>query len=346
MITLGLTHPVGQSKEVTLLMVQLAEFFPPEPNELWHLAKQVGIHYAIASLPHPENHSKPWDYVNLLHLKTRFESFGYTLVGIESAPPQNRIKLGQPGRDEEIQVIADFIGNLGAVGIPVWCYNYMAEFNWLRTHTSMLSRGGALVTGYDHALMADAPLTAAGIVEEATLWNSLEYFLQHIVPVAERSQVKLALHPDDPPISPIRGIARILRSADALERAVNLVPSPYSGITLCQGTLATAGEDIPATIRRFANAGKIFFVHFRDILGTAERFQEAFHDAGQTDMFRAMQCYIAAGFSGPMRPDHVPTLYGEANQHPGYEILGKLHAIGYIEGLIEAAEKSQPGPEN
>jgi mannonate dehydratase len=332
-----------QLKE-TIPVIQLAEFFPPEPNALWHLAKQVGVTHAITSLPPAENGSKPWDYLNLLHLKTRFESFGFELAGIESAPPQNRIKLGREGRDEEIAVIAQFIENMGALHIPMWCYNDMAEFNWLRTHTATPSRGGALVTAYDHSLMANAPLTDAGIVEEEVLWQSLEYFLQRIVPIAEKAQVKLALHPDDPPISPIRGVARILRSADALERAINLVPSPFSGITLCQGTLATAGEDIPATVRRFSNSDKIFFVHFRDIQGTAERFQEAFHDEGKTDMFAAMKAYIAAGYEGPMRPDHVPTLYGEDNRHPGYETLGKLFAIGYIKGLMEAAQKSQtPG---
>lgn len=322
-------------------MIQLAEYFPPEPNRLWALAKQVGVNHAIASLPIARDGLKPWDYMNLLHMKTQFESFGLELLGIEAAPPQNRVKLGQPGRDEEIQVITEFIENLGALHIPMWCYNFMAQFNWLRTHMAVPSRGGALVTRYDHALMENAPMTEAGIVEEQTLWQSLQYFLERIVPVAEKARVRLALHPDDPPISPIRGVARILRSADALERAINLVPSPYSGITLCQGTLTTAGEDIPATIRRFAQQDKIFFVHFRDIRGTAERFEETFHDDGKTDMFAAMQTYVAVGFHGPMRPDHVPTLAGEDNQHPGYETLGKLFAIGYIKGLMEAAEKTR-----
>lgn len=325
-------------------MIQVAEFFAPEPDRLWYLAKQAGVEHAIASLPIPREGEKPWDYWSLLHMKTRFESFGLKLVGIESAPPQNRIKLGLPGRDEEIHTIIEFIENMGALEIPMWCYNFMAEFNWLRTHTALPSRGGALVSGYDHRLMANAPLTKAGIVTEESLWHNLHYFLECIVPYAEKARVRLALHPDDPPISPIRGVGRILTSADALERAIQLVPSPYSGITLCQGTLATAGEDIVPTIRRFAGQSKLFFVHFRDIQGTAEHFQETFHDAGQTDMFAAMQAYVSEGFDGPMRPDHVPTMEGEDNHRPGYETLGQLFALGYIRGLIEACEKTRPGP--
>ncbi|MFC0212989.1 mannonate dehydratase [Paenibacillus chartarius] len=318
--------------------MQLAEFFPSHPNRLWHLAKQMGIGYAVGPLPREENGWKPWDYMNLLHMKRRFEDFGLELKVIESAPPTNSIKLGLPGRDEEIEVMQQFITNMGALGIEVLCYNFMAQFNWFRTSTTTRTRGGALVSSYDHALMQNAPLTEAGIVTEEQLWNNLRYYLERIVPVAEKAKVKLALHPDDPPISPIRGISRILRSADALQRAIDLVPSPYSGITLCQGTLATAGEHIPDVIRRFAAQDKIFFVHFRDVRGTAEKFEETFHDDGKTNMLEAMKTYYDVGYRGPARPDHVPTMEGEDNANPGYELLGRLFGVGYIKGLMEAAE--------
>lgn len=317
--------------------MKLAEFFPSHPNRLWHLAKQMGIEYAVGPLPREENGLKPWDYINLLHMKQRFEDFGLELAVIESAPPTNLIKLGLPGRDEEIEVMQHFIANMGALGISVLCYNFMAQFNWFRTSTTTRARGGALVSSYDHALMKDAPLTEAGIVTEERLWDNLKYYLERIVPVAEKAKVMLALHPDDPPITPIRGVSRILRSADALQRAIDLVPSEYSGITLCQGTLATAGEHIPSVIRRFAAQGKIFFVHFRDVRGTAEKFEETFHDDGKTNMLEAMRTYYEVGFNGPARPDHVPTMEGEDNTNPGYELLGRLYGVGYIKGLIEAA---------
>ncbi|MDD9268548.1 mannonate dehydratase [Paenibacillus sp. GCM10023248] len=321
--------------------MKLAEFFTSHPNRLWHLAKQMGVDYAVGPLPREENGWKPWDFMNLLHMKQRFENFGIELAVIESAPPTNKIKLGLPGRDEEIEVMRQLITNIGKLGISVLCYNFMAQFNWFRTSTTTRTRGGALVSSYDHSLMQNAPLTEAGEVSEEQLWENLKYYLEKIVPTAEKAKVKLALHPDDPPISPIRGVSRILRSADSLRRAIDLVPSEYSGITLCQGTLATAGESIPAVIRHFAADDKIFFVHFRDVQGTPEKFEETFHDDGKTNMLEAMQTYYEVGYNGIARPDHVPTMEGEDNSNPGYELLGRLYGVGYIKGLMEAAASQQ-----
>ncbi|MGO4344182.1 mannonate dehydratase [Paenibacillus sp. MCAF9] len=317
--------------------MQLAEFFSSQPARLWLLAKQLGIEYAVGGLPWEEKQEKPWDLMPLIRMKQRYADAGLTLNVIESMPPSNEIKLGTAGRDAEIEVFQQFITNMGAAGIPVLCYNFMAQFNWFRTSTTTRTRGGALVSSYDHSLMKDAPLTEAGLISEDQLWENLQYFMERIVPVAEKAKVKLALHPDDPPITPIRGISRILTSAAALQQAIDLVPSAYNGITLCQGTLATAGEHIPSVIRHFAKQDKVFFVHFRDVKGTPERFEETFHDDGQTNMLEAMHTYYEVGFNGPARPDHVPTMEGEDNANPGYELLGRLYGIGYIRGLMEAA---------
>lgn len=317
--------------------MKLAEVLGTHETPMWALSKQMGVDYAVAGLPQETDGMKPWDYVNLLRMKQRFENFGLKVEVIEARPPANKIKLGLPGRDEEIATVQELIRNMGALGIPVWCYDFMAEFNWFRTSTSTRTRGGALVSSYDHSLMENAPFTENAPVSEDQLWTNLEYYLKAIVPVAEEAGVQLALHPDDPPISPIRGVSRILTSAEALDRAIHLVPSEMSGVTLCQGTLATAGDDIPATIKRFADQNKLFFVHFRDVRGTAEKFEETFHDDGKTDMLEAMMTYAKVGFHGPARPDHVPTMSGENNSNPGYESLGRLFAVGYIKGLMEAA---------
>lgn len=319
--------------------MQLAEFFTSQPDRLWPLAKQMNVNYAVGGLPWEEKAEKPWDLMPLIRMKQRFADHGLTLSVIESMPPSNEIKLGTAGRDKEIERFQSFIENMGAAGIPVLCYNFMAQFNWFRTSTTTRTRGGALVSSYDHSLMKDAPLTEAGLVTEEQLWGNLQYFMERVVPVAEKARVKLALHPDDPPISPIRGVSRILRNADALQRAIELVPSPYNGITLCQGTLATAGDHIPSVIRHFAEQNKLFFVHFRDVRGTPEKFEETFHDDGKTNMLEAMRTYYEVGFSGPARPDHVPTMEGESNDNPGYELLGRLYGVGYIRGLMEAASQ-------
>jgi mannonate dehydratase len=302
-------------------------FLPPQPNEMWRLAVQLGVTDAVSVLPRLLPTGQPvWDFSSLLLMKQRFADAGLTLSVIENWPPMDHIRLGLQGRDEEIEHICEMLSNMGAVGIGVWCYNFMAVLGWLRTSTSTLGRGGALVTSYDHSLMRDAPLTEFGTVSEEKLWDNFAYFLERVVPVAERARVKLALHPDDPPISPIRGIARIITSLDALKRAIELVPSEWNGLTFCQGSIATMGADIPAAIRYFGERQKIHFVHFRDIRGTASRFVETFQDDGPTDMLEAMRCYQEIGFDGPIRPDHsrlfvcaLPMCRTQGSDNCGYD---------------------------
>jgi mannonate dehydratase len=220
------------------------------------------------------------------------------------------------GRDEEIETACELIRNMGKLGIGVWCYEWMPVLNWLRTSTTVPARGGALATGYDNSLMKNAPLTEGGEISEEKLWENLEYFLKKVIPVAEKANVKLAMHPDDPPLSPIRGMGRIMRSVENYQRLLDLVPSEVNGITLCQGNFTLMTDDLPSVIRKFGE--KIFFVHFRDVRGTPENFVETFHDDGKTDMVACMKAYKDIMFNGVLRPDHVPTMEGDSNKDAGY----------------------------
>jgi len=323
------------------MFFQLAEVLPNVPTRTWELARQLGVTYAVSTVPVDAEGEPTADFLTLLRQKERFRNAGIDLVVIETAFPwAQHAKYGGPNAEAETETCCELIRNMGKVGIPVACWNWMAVFNWMRTSMTIPTRGGAMVTGYDHALMADAPPTEVGEVMEETLWKNLATFMAAVVPVAEAAGVKLALHPDDPPISPIRGVGRILTSPDAMAKAIDLVPSKANGLTFCQGSFSTMNADIPAEIERFANRDAIHFVHFRDVDGTPAKFQETFHDAGQTDMWDAMSAYKKFGFTGPMRPDHVPTMAGEENGDPGYEVLGRLFAIGYIKGLAEGVEKT------
>ncbi len=320
-------------------MIELAEMLPPTPSALWTLASQMGLQYAVGGLPvdDPENGTdRPWDYGPLLRAKQRYEAAGFELAVLESRPPYNLVKRGLPGRDDEIAAICTLIENMGKLQIPVWCYEWMTDFNWLRTNLATPSRGGSIVTSYDHALMRDAPVSELGPITEDELWTNLEYFLQRVVPIAERAGVKLAMHPDDPPLSPIRGVGRIMRSLENYQRLVDLVPSPVNGITFCQGNFTLMTSDLPAAIRHFGRQGKIFFVHFRDVRGTVEKFEETWHDDGQTDLVECMRAYRDIGFNGVLRPDHVPTVAGDNNDQPSYSSFGRLYAVGYIRGLRDA----------
>jgi mannonate dehydratase len=269
-------------------------------------------------------------------VKKAYVSAGFRLEAIENRPPMEKIKLGLPGREEELAAVTELVANMGTLGIPVWCYEWMPVLNWVRTSTAVPVRGGALATGFDLAEVKDPPITAYGEVTQERLWTNLRWFLERIVPSAEKAGVKLAMHPDDPPVSPLRGMARIMRSIDNYQRLLDLVPSPVNGIALCQGNFSLMTDDLPAVIRRFGEQGKIFFVHLRDVRGKPEQFVETFHDDGQTDMAACIRAYRDVGFDGPARPDHVPTMAGDSNTVPGYSSIGRLFAIGYLRGLVEA----------
>lgn len=319
-------------------MIEIAEMLRPEPTALWTLAKQAGVNHAVTGLGRDEGGSeRPWDYAALKRTKTQFDKAGIEVAVIESSPPMQKIRLGLPGRDEEIEWFCALLSNMGVLGIPVVCYNFMAHFGWLRTHTAIPWRGGALVTGYNHEANKDKPLTEHGIVPEERLWENFEYFLKRVLPVAEKAKVKLALHPDDPPLSPIRGIGRIMRSVENFQRALDLADSEYHGITMCQGNFTLMTDDLPSVIRSFGKQGRIHFVHFRDVRGTPGNFQEVFHEEGKSDMLACMRVYAELNLKGVLRPDHVPTLEGDSNDNPCYSSYGRLLAIGYITGLREAA---------
>ncbi|HTW07086.1 MAG TPA: mannonate dehydratase [Acidimicrobiales bacterium] len=321
-------------------MIQLAEaLWSPQPSRLSRLCRQAGVVHAVGGLPVGGAGSppgeRPWDYMPLLRLQQDYRAAGYELAVIEARPPLNLAKRGLPGRDEEIDAVCKLIENMGRLRIPVWCYEWMTDFNWLRTATAVPGRGGSLVSGFDAALLADAPPTELGPISEEKLWETLDYFLRRVIPVAEKAGVRLAMHPDDPPISPVRGVGRIMRSVENYQRLVDLVPSDCNGITLCQGNFTLMSTDLPAVIRHFGGQGKIFFVHFRDVRGTPANFVETWHGEGQTDLVACMQAYKEVGFHGPLRPDHVPTVDGDSNDNPGYSDYGRLYALGYIQALCD-----------
>lgn len=316
-------------------MLEIAEFISPLPSPVWKLAQQAGVNLAVGALPFET--LRPGETVGdlapLQRMKQVYEAAGFALRVIESRPSLNKAKRGLPGRDEEIAVVCTLLESMGKLGIPVWCYEWMTDFNWVRTNMATPSRGGSVVTSFD---LDDVPadLTTGPPIDEEALWTNLEYFLRRVLPVAERAGVKLSMHPDDPPLSPIRGIGRIMRSIANYRRLLELVPSPMNTITMCQGNFTLMTEDLPREIRKFGS--KISFIHFRDVRGVPARFEETWHDAGKTDMLACMRAYKEIDFDGVLRPDHVPTVEGDSNADAGYSAFGRLYAIGYIRGLQEA----------
>jgi mannonate dehydratase len=316
-------------------MLEIAEYINPTPSPLWKLAKQAGVDLAVAGLPFDtlQAGERVSSLSALQRMKDTYEQGGFKIEVIESRPPLNLAKRGLEGRDAEIDVVCELLTNMGKLGIPVWCYEWMTDFNWVRTNLATPSRGGSVVTSFDLADVAE-DLTTNPPIGEDELWVNLDYFLKKVLPVAETAGVKISMHPDDPPLSPIRGVGRIMRSIDNYRRLVEMVPSPMNTITLCQGNFTLMTDDLPSAIRGFGKA--ISFVHFRDVQGTPEAFRETWHDAGKTDMLACMRAYREIGFDGVLRPDHVPTVEGDSNEQAGYSAFGRLYAIGYIRGLHQS----------
>ena len=315
----------------------------PRPTPFWAALKQIGITEVVGILPRQfldwrqVTIDHPWDYTPLALYKEMLAEEDLTLTAIEDNPPMNNLRYGKAGAEEELEQICKMIENMGKLGISIWCYNWAAALGWIRTSFRGRGRGGAVVSGYNHQILASKPPPLMGPIDAETLWQTLERFLQRVVPVAEKAGVKLAMHPDDPPVhAEIRGVARIMNSVDSFERLLKLVPSEVNGITFCQGNFALMTSDLPQAIRHLGQTGRIFFVHFRDVRGTADHFVETFIDEGQTDMVACMQAYRDIGFDGIMRCDHTPTLAGDDAEVAGYSILGRLHALGYMTGIREA----------
>lgn len=317
----------------------LTDFLPAEPGLLWRLALQTGVRHAVCKCaPDLTGLRPPWDIDALRTVQRRFSEAGITLYGLEGDQfDMRRIKLGLDGRDEDIALYCQMLENMGELGIPLLCYNFMAGTGWHRTDFAAPARGGALTTRFDHTALPADPEPAEG-ADAGRIRENFDYFLKSVIPVAERVGVRMGMHPDDPPIARLNGFARVLHTPGDFVRALAAVLSPANGVTFCQANFQLMGCDVREWARRFAAHGRIHFVHFRDVRGTADCFEETFHDEGPTNMPAMLKLYHDLGFSGPIRVDHVPTMAGEENSHPGYGALGRLFAIGYLKGIMHALD--------
>lgn len=312
----------------------LTDYLVPGMKHQWKLAKQIGVNHATVRIPDDES----FDLTNqsqLNDLSNLYLAYQINPLIIEPFPNRlhDHIKRGDDRRDESIEKAINMIPLLAKCGYKVICTNFMAEVGWYRTSAVIKERGGALVTGFN---ILDARIDPNLVISEKALWDNLSYFLNAIMPIAEKYDISIALHPDDPPIKKLGKVSRILTSKKNLQKALDIYPSKNLGITMCQGTFAAMGEDVCSCIEHFGSQGKIKFVHFRDISGNKEAFHETFHDNGMTDMDATIKQYKKIGYEGPIRIDHVPSMEGEENDTPGYNTLGRLYAIGYLRGLCEA----------
>lgn len=240
------------------------------------------------------------------------------------------IRLGTPARESEIEDVCRTIETVGGHGIPVVEY----VFNLLgnrRPDAEPRGRGGAVVAWFDGEWADGLPKEDALAAEPDEIWDRISWFLERAVPAAEKAGVRLGCHHDDPPVPRIGGETRVLCSIEGMKRLVETVPSDSNGLTLCLGTVAEMGEDVPEVIRWFGSRKKINHVHFRNVKGSLPHFEESFLDDGDTDMLAAMKAFGEIGYEGTLIPDHVP------GSDEDRFCRGSAFALGYMKALMKAA---------
>ena len=310
----------------------LTDYFKSERDLTWELAKQCGVEHGVIRLPERDD----FDVTDASHWQSvykDFTDFGIKPVVVEPMPNSlhDHIKIGDEKRDESIEKVIKMLPIMDSLDIRTICFNWMAHIGWLRTSDSIKERGDALVTGFD---INDFKDTGKAISEE-DLWANYEYFIKAVVPYAEKYGIRLALHPDDPPLERLGNVSRIMINYKNIDKAVNgIVRSDMLGVTMCQATYRMMGEDLYEVIPKLKD--KIFFVHFRNAVGNKYKFRETFHDNGELDMLSLMKLYKSLGIDVPVRVDHVPLMAGETQSLAGYTALGRLFAIGYLKGILES----------
>jgi mannonate dehydratase len=226
---------------------------------------------------------------------------------------------------------------MGRAGVPVYGYHWMvnqpgATRNSWRTSLTTPGRGGAQVSSFELERANRGPLFRDREYSRAEMWSNYDYFIKAIIPVAEEAGVRLALHPDDPPVAALGGIPRLFHDLDGFQRAMDVADSPASGLNFCLGNWTAMGVDIQAAIRRFGGRGQIVYGHVQGVQGTAPNFRECFLEEADCDFLQTLKTFNEVGFTGVLFPGHVPhTLYdGERAHH------GLLYAVGYLRGLLQS----------
>jgi mannonate dehydratase len=342
------------------MQLSLRWFGPDDAVTLGHIRQIPGVGGVVSALHHLPA-GQPWPAEAVVELRQRVEAEGLRLTAIESIPVHEDIKQGKPQRERRIDVFAESVRAVGEAGIDVVCYNFMPVFDWTRTQLAFPLGDESTALAYDQDVLdridprrgiGDLPGWAAArdadelaallegyrTIDAERLWDHLAYFLERVVPAAEAAGVRLAIHPDDPPW-PVFGLPRIITDGPALDRLMSLVDSPANGVTFCTGSFgADPGNDLPAMARRVAAAGRLHFLHARNVRITGpKRFHEAPHPTtyGNVDMLAVLRAIHDHGFDGPARPDHGRSIWGEGGR-PAYGLYDRALGAAYLNGLWEA----------
>ena len=309
--------------------------FKTATPEYLEFADQYGATDILLNTPDLPGINGRWELRDLVKLRLSIEQWGMKLSALENVPTSfyEDIMLGGPKRDEQIENMIFTVRNIARAGIPIFGYNWMPSHVW-RTPPEVI-RGGAIATAFDDEIAKGLPFTHGRAYDEDEMWESLEYWIKIITPIAEEEGIRLGIHPCDPPVETLGGIPQLMRSFDAYKRLIEIYPSESNAIEFCQGTFSEMNEDIYEMIEYFVSRHKILYVHFRNVSGQVPKFHEEFINTGYVDMYRAMQIYDKHDFDGFFIDDHVP----HTHEDTAWGHRGRAFANGYIQAMIEAVQK-------
>ncbi|HKL73274.1 MAG TPA: mannonate dehydratase [Clostridia bacterium] len=325
--------------------------------------RQIPSMHSVVTAVYDVKVGDVWSEESILKLKTLTEQSGLNFDVIESVPVHEDIKLGLNSRDKYIEAYKENIKRLGKAGVKCICYNFMPVFDWTRTQLDKVAKDGSNSLVYYKSQLEkmnplDGELSLPGWdssykkedmrklfeqyknVDEEKLFDNLKYFLEQIIPVAEQSDVKMAIHPDDPPWS-IFGLPRIITNEKNIDRFLKLVDSPYNGLTFCVGSLgADASNNMVEMVRKYSAMGRIHFMHIRNIKLTDDGFEETAHDQsyGSMDIIGVIKALVDTNFTGYIRPDHGRMIWGEDGKK-GYGLYDRALGASYINGVWQALKR-------
>ena len=277
-----------------------------------------------------------WTTADILRVKKNCDEAGLILESMMiPIGAYLQAQLGRPGRDEEIDKVRRTVLAAGEARLPMLEWRFWPDFYWDQRvgYYTMEGRGGARMRGFDYERIKDAPpFEGIGVVSEMEMWDRLRYFARPVIEAAEKAGVRLSMHPSDPPVPDMRGVARPFHHLDTFRRFLREFPSPISGITFCQGTVTEMGANVVEEIRQFGRMRKIFLVHLRGVRGKVPRYVEVFIDQGDINMVQAMRAYKEVGYTGPLVSDHTPGLEGDNS----WGMAGRSFSLGYIRALVQS----------
>ncbi len=302
--------------------------------------KQIGITHVLMGGPRI-----PWEESQLRTTMERFSSQGVTVANMMIGGFRNTL-YGRPGRDEEIEKVKQSIRAAGKVGLPVIEYNFYSH-RLVEGYYEEEGRGGAGMTAYDYDRAKDLPpLPEEGTHSLEEMWRNVTYFLKAVVPVAEEAGVRLALHPNDPPVPLSRGSGQIMATLQGWKRLIEIVPSPANGITYDCGVTREMGEDPVEVCRYFGERDRINHVHYRNVIVRKPyvQYTEVFPDEGQVDMFAVMKELVRQKYPRALYPEHPRALDAD-RELPGFnpyypgggEYTGLVYNVAYSRAMLQAA---------